>query len=1097
MKITWAGRGITQLVATVAMLAGAALFQTGLASALTLKHADTLVSTEYRNRSGALMATCPTVIGAHFVITKIDNLADAPASITVQWSSGSETVNLDLDAHGDPKFNGGTAQYTTPFTHNGQTISDATASIYDGWVTAGKGNFNLSHWICADTATVTISPLTAVNNVGPGTEAAPQRTSHTFTVTVTGTAALVNPVTITPTVTPATTLSPNSCGSVAPVGNTATCSFTISSTSPAVYTASATASGTVGADPFSASTDGTAGNGSAATKTFACQAHTLTLGLTGAGKSAPSYAGLNGGGWSVTFSYQYATFDGTTWSAFGPLTPLTGVLQNPGGGLANLNFSAAGTIPTPSAAYTAKVLWKFSISDGTNTVYASGLKPSVGDFVLGNTAGCSGADSAISPVSDVTVFKVLDPEGDGGSSIFDTGISGWTITATSGSTVLSGVTTADGSVQIAGLDDLVTWTIAESPARTTPSQTRWIQTFPSFGGSYTRIPLTQQTQAEPDYVFGNTPGTSKTATALQKANGDAVALNSAVPLGTSMQDTATVTTFPTPTGAPAATGTVTFTFYKGDCATGTVVATNTVALGSASSATGPLAAGSYAFLAAYSGDGRYAGSTADCEKFSVSKGDLTLATDVKNGETSVTNGSVALGTSVRDTASVSGANVNFAPAGTVTFNFLKKGDCTTGTQVDSDSAALSGTTASSLTRGPLSAADGPYAFQAGYAGDPNYNDIASSDCEKFSVSKADLGLTTTMYAGQTTIASGGEAPAGSLPLSVRDTATASGIVPAFAPSNSVTFSFFANGTCANGGAGAGSAALSGNLADGSTPQSIGTAGAYSFLAAIASDGNYNGAAATCESFTVTTVTINKLANGGNATFNFTLGDLTPSVTTTGTPGTGATTVAVTSGSLTLGEGSQQGWQLVGTSCAGGSATFTAAAGTNTACNVENTHNGATRTQGFWSTHTGFANDKWGSVVAASANTLPCAGNPTITAIPTSGQNVLMGSFWSNISQTSTGTKRSALGKSRMQLLQQISAALLNRYGLGADDAGRIATAISAYCGTSTTAITNQTGILSTWNQSGDNVPLTAPSQAATTQLSKSQANLIFWDTKNP
>ena len=109
----------------------------------------------------------------------------------------------------------------------------------------------------------------------------------------------------------------------------------------------------------------------------------------------------------------------------------------------------------------------------------------------------------------------------------------------------------------------------------------------------------------------------------------------------------------------------------------------------------------------------------------------------------------------------------------------------------------------------------------------------------------------------------------------------------------------------------------------------------------------------------------------------------------------------------------------------------------------------------------------------------------------------MGSFWSNIANTTTGAKRSALGKARMQLLQQLTAALLNKYGLGADDQGKIAAAITAYCGASTTAITNATGVLSTWNQSGDTVPLTGPWQgAATTSKSKSQANLIYWDTHN-
>jgi hypothetical protein len=397
------------------------------------------------------------------------------------------------------------------------------------------------------------------------------------------------------------------------------------------------------------------------------------------------------------------------------------------------------------------------------------------------------------------------------------------------------------------------------------------------------------------------------------------------------------------------------------------------------------------------------------------------------------------------------------------------------------------------TWGPLAAGD--YYVVAVYSGDTRYAS-STGTCEPFHIKKADLSLVTTMYSGQIVLANGGQLPAGTLPRSVRDTATASGLVDGFTPANNVTFSYFTNGTCANTGAAAGSVALVGNLADGSATESITAAGSYSFLASIASDANYNGASATCESFTVTTVTINKLANGGNATFSFTLGDQTASITTQGTPGTGSTTLVVLAGALTLGEGSQDGWQLVSIACGtGGTPSFTAAAGTNTTCNVENTHNGATRTQGFWATHTAFANARWASVPTSGAYSIPCVSQ-TITALTGNNQNILMGSFWSSIGQTSTGAKRTALGKARMQLLQQLTAALLNKYGLGADDQGKIAAAITAYCGTSTNAITNATGVLSTWNQSGDTVPLNAPSQNATVATSKTQANLTYWDTHN-
>jgi hypothetical protein len=73
----------------------------------------------------------------HFVITQIDTVADAPASIHVTWANGqSEDVPLT-------NFTGGVAHYVT--TDNlDSTVTSATAVIYAGW----SGQFNLSHGPC-------------------------------------------------------------------------------------------------------------------------------------------------------------------------------------------------------------------------------------------------------------------------------------------------------------------------------------------------------------------------------------------------------------------------------------------------------------------------------------------------------------------------------------------------------------------------------------------------------------------------------------------------------------------------------------------------------------------------------------------------------------------------------------------------------------------------------------------------------------------------------------------------------------------------------------------------------------------------------------
>ncbi|HVS35834.1 MAG TPA: protein kinase, partial [Gemmataceae bacterium] len=83
--------------------------------------------------------------------------------------------------------------------------------------------------------------------------------------------------------------------------------------------------------------------------------------------------------------------------------------------------------------------------------------------------------------------------------------------------------------------------------------------------------------------------------------------------GSSVYDTSTVAS----NGTIAPTGTVTYFFYPNLAATGTPIYQRTFALGSNSDPQGPLAAGSYSFVALYSGDGNYGSSTSGVEQLSV------------------------------------------------------------------------------------------------------------------------------------------------------------------------------------------------------------------------------------------------------------------------------------------------------------------------------------------------------------------------------------------------------------------------------------------------------------------------------------------------
>jgi hypothetical protein len=343
---------------------------------------------------------------------------------------------------------------------------------------------------------------------------------------------------------------------------------------------------------------------------------------------------------------------------------------------------------------------------------------------------------------------------------------------------------------------------------------------------------------------------------------------------------------------------------------------------------------------------------------------------------------------------------------------------------------------------------------------------------------------------------------------------------------------------------------------GVTPSQIGTLTTGEVLAGGTVSANLSlgvGATVQC-TFTnalLPTLTIIKTVQGtGTTTFTFPVtGDntLNPTITPPPAPGTATyppgpptpppgVPLNVGSNGLTSNNtiselGPPPGWTLTDFSCTGytGGGTgagkldsngipmnwnFIAGFGDNVVCTFVDNNAQASRTQGFWATHTQLSNNVWdgtnpafGTVLPAGATPVigsgdevfgPGAGCPvafTITAIPTpAAENILMGGFWSGISQLSNkGGKRSSIDQARMQMIQQYLAAVLNFHFFGSIGESVLAAARAAYCGTNESAIHAQIGILGNLNQSGDSLG-TTPGGSATTQLSKAQADIDAWDT---
>jgi hypothetical protein len=227
----------------------------------------------------------------------------------------------------------------------------------------------------------------------------------------------------------------------------------------------------------------------------------------------------------------------------------------------------------------------------------------------------------------------------------------------------------------------------------------------------------------------------------------------------------------------------------------------------------------------------------------------TTTTGLINNTTLVApTGTEVAGASFHDTSTVVGAGG--AVTGTVTYSFFANGTCA-GTPVSTDAATIAGSGAvpDSTTTGALAA--GSYSFEATYGGDAS-NLGGVSACEPFVVLPGVLpGLvvsttTTGLINNATLVAPTGTEVAGA---SFHDTSTVVGA--SGAATGTVTYSFFANGTCAGTPVSTDTVTIAGS---GAVPNSTTTgalvAGSYSFEATYSGDTTYLGGVSACEPFVV-------------------------------------------------------------------------------------------------------------------------------------------------------------------------------------------------------------------------------------------------------
>jgi uncharacterized repeat protein (TIGR01451 family) len=150
---------------------------------------------------------------------------------------------------------------------------------------------------------------------------------------------------------------------------------------------------------------------------------------------------------------------------------------------------------------------------------------------------------------------------------------------------------------------------------------------------------------------------------------------------------------------------------------------------------------------------------------------------------------------------------------------------------------------------------------------------------------------------------------------------------------------------------------------------------------------------------------------------------------------------------------------------------------------------ATRTLGFWQTHTAYTE----RVFDANFSDVMTVGSGGHTkTIDSYGK--LFGGFYASIPSKSDGHKRNPVDQARMTLLQQLIAAKLNcaAFGCSASTQSLISAADNAYATNDRATMASLTAQLDAYNNSGDGVPV-SNTGSATPALSQGIANIPFWD----
>jgi len=825
------------------------------------------------NSSGAISNVTLTLDDAAGTTLPQGSVWGAPhASVTSKpfnYGGFNETWGPPAPAgpYGNPGPSGG-GTGTLGSTFNG-TNPDGTWSLYLITTAAGDGTGSLAAGWCADITTANVaSTSTAVSsNDNPSFTTSPGN-SVTLTAAVTSTST-VNEGTVDFT-DGGTTIA--GCGAVAVSSGQAEC--TTSFSTEGVHAIEALYSGTVNFGASHASLSQQVDDHTTVTGSTYCNTGAVALDnppLTETGASPyPSHvfmSGLPGNLLNLTVSLKNVTYgESQDIDALlvGPggqsLILVAAAGPNSGGAISNvtltLDDAAAPTLASNAAwgAPNSSVASKPVNFGGLNELW--GPPAPAGPYGNpgpsgGGTATLGSTFDGTSPNGTWSLYLITTAAGDGTGAV----AGGWCLDETIQPAPLSINTNVSATPIGVGSPSSDTATLAGAPSgANAPTGTVTFNAYGPDDATCSNAPAFTSTNsltgAGTSITSGNFTPTSTgtylwTATYSGDLNylpestacgdaGETVVVNPAAPsiattasagitLGGTISDSAALSDGFNPTG------TITFDVYgPGDptCAS-TPAFTSTVPVTAGNGAYGsgdftPTAAGTYQFIASYSGDGNNAVVSTACgdpnESVTVTQASPTILTQASP--------SVTVGGQVMDSATLSGGA---SPTGTITFKLFGPGDATcTGTPAFTSTDTVSAGNGDYTSVPFTTAAVGAYNWTASYSGDAN-NAAVSTACgdpnESVTVTQASPTIVTHASG---TVAVGGN---------VTDTATLS---VGASPTGTITFNLYGPGdaTCTGTPAFTSTKTVSsGNGAYTSVPFTTAAVGTYNWTASYNGDAN--------------------------------------------------------------------------------------------------------------------------------------------------------------------------------------------------------------------------------------------------------------------